>query len=91
MPYPVAAVRSKGTLILMPYYQKLINTFGSSIVGIWLIADIGATIDDVSANNLDGLFKGAIASKGNPWSGGKYADFTNGFADLYGAAFIARI
>jgi hypothetical protein len=73
------------------YYQRLIYTFGSSTVGIWPIADTGAAIDDASPNNLDGAFKGTIASKGNLWYGGAYASLTNGFVDLYGVAFLAAM
>jgi hypothetical protein len=48
-------------------------------------------VDDVSPANLNGSFKGEIASKGNLWYGGAYANLTNGFIDLYGTAFLSAI
>ena len=59
------------------------------LIGYWPMEDTGATFADQSGNNFTGTFSGTISAKNQPWAGGRYATFAQGFGSVYSAGFLS--
>jgi lysophospholipase L1-like esterase len=60
----------------------------SGLIGFWEFPDTGSTFADSTGNAFTGTFSGTISAKNQPWAGGRYATFAQGFGSVYSAGFL---